>query len=189
MARKDSLERGNDNYTKAIDIILNLTPTQIKLLLPELVARYTKKGHTKLYTSDGVIDKEKGKVRLTEYQYKTLKLKYGDTYMRHSMEELTNYIKWLELHQDISKYKSKLMQLNSRTHAKELDYGGWVYDKCKKYIKTISEINLNVNPYLIEDISVARKYIACMSPALRREPDVQFLFEKFPELIDEFNEE
>ena len=184
MARKISQDRGNDNYTMLIDLILSLTPNQVKLLYQELKARYTNRGHTKKYNVDGEIDKENGRIRLTEYQYKALKLKYGETYMKHAMRELDGYIEFLELHQDIGKYRSKLCQINSRTHSKELDYGGWVYDKCKKYISAIDTNTIIVNPFLIEDISVARKYIESLSPSMRKMPDVIWLVEKFPELND-----
>lgn len=185
MARKVDLDRGNDNYSMLIDLIMSLTPKQVKLLYQELKARYTSRAHTKIYNELGEQDKEQGKIRLTEYQYKTLRTKYGDNYIHKSFHVLTEYIKYLELHQDISKYRSKLCQLNSRTHSKELDYGGWVYDKCKGYIIKQDEItNLTVNPFLIDDFSVAKKYIECLPPSMRRQPDVMFLVEKFPELND-----
>ena len=189
MARKESLDHGNDNYTVLIDLILSLTPTQVKLLLQELKARYTNRGHTKKYNREGVIDKEHGRIRLTEYQYKTLRLKFGDTYMKHAMYEMDNYIEWLELHQDIGKYRSKLCQLNYRTHSKEFDYGGWIYDKCKKYIRPLEDVNVCVNPLLIEDISVARKYIESLPMSMRQQPDVMGLLIKFPELAKEIYNE
>lgn len=183
MARKESLDHGNDDYTMLIDLILSLSPNRAKQLLQELKSRFTNRGHTKLYNTEGEIDKEKGKVRLTEYQYKALRTKYGDTYMKHSLKEMTNYIEWLEAHQDVGKYRSKLLQLNSRTHVKELDYDGWVYEKNKKYIRALeAPINISVNPFLINDISVARKYIEALPFSMRRMPDVLYLVEKFPEL-------
>lgn len=182
MVRKNSLDRGNDTYTMLIDLILGLSPNQVKLLYQELKARYTTRAHTKKWTPEGEVDKEKGRIRLTEYQFKALRLKFGETYMKHALFELDNYIKFLELHQDESKYRGKLCQINSRTHSKELDYGGWVYDKCKKYINKLEECNLSVNPLLIEDFSVAKKYIELMPISMRRQPDVLFLIEKFPEL-------
>lgn len=181
MVRKESLDHGNDNYTMLIDLILNLTPTQVKMLYQELKARYTNRGHTKRYNALGELDKEHGRIRLTEYQFKTLRLKYGKTYMQKALNEMDEYIAWLELHQDIGKYRSKLCQLNSRTHAKEFDAGGWVYDKCKKYINQVNT-DVCVSPFLIEDISVARKYIEALPLSMRKMPDVMWLVEKFPEL-------
>jgi hypothetical protein len=186
MVRKKSLERGNDNYTMLIDLILSLTPNQVKLLYQELKARFTNRGHTRLYNLEGEIDKEKGKVRLTPYQYQAIRTKYGDNYMKHALKEMTEYLTWLELHQDIPKYRSQLLKLNSRTHSKEMDYDGWIYNKCKKYISEVLSENVKVNPFLIDDISVARKYIESLSPEMRRMPDVICLLEKFPELHEYF---
>ena len=182
MARKQSLDRGNDNYTMLIDIILNLSPKQAEKLYQELKIRYTTRGHTKLYTPEGIEDKEKGLVRLTKHQYSTLRLKYGDSYIKQAILEMEKYIKFLKQHEDVAKYRTKLMDLNSRTHSKELDHGGWVYEKCKGYINVNIEPQMPVNPFLINDISVARKYIESLSEEMRKMPDVIWLLEKFPEL-------
>lgn len=188
MARKRSADSGNDNYTLLIDLILNLTPKQVKLLYTELRDRYTNRGHTKIYNVLGEIDKEHGRIRLTEFQYKNLRVKYGDTYMNRALQVLDDYIQYLEQHQDESKYRNKLIELKGRTHNKELSYGGWVYKKCQGYICKQPEENVvqPVNPFLIEDITVAKKYIEGLSPAMRRMPDVQLLLTKFPTLKDLF---
>lgn len=190
MARKASMDTGNDNYTMLIDIIINLTPKQARDLYQELKPRFTRKAHTKIYNVLGEIDPENGKIRLTEYQYKALRTKYGDTYMNKAFQELDSRIRYYEQHPDNfdpsgRSYKQKLRDMNKRTHVKELDYKGWVYEKCKGYIQQKSkEIEVSVNPYLIEDVSVARKYIEGMSKEMRKMPDVLWLVEKFPELID-----
>ena len=185
MARKQSLDMGNDNLTMLIDIILSLTPKQVEKEYLRMRTMYTNKGHTKIYNELGEEDKENGKIRLTRHQYKTIRTKYGSNYMNKALHTLTEYIKYLELHQDISKYKQKLLELNSRTHSKELSYGGWVYEKCKQWVVQQDEIdNLIINPFLIDDYSVAKKYIESLSIEMRKEPDVLWLVEKFPELKD-----
>lgn len=190
MARKESLERGNDNYTMLIDLILNLTPKQVKLLYTELKSRYSGRAMTKVYNELGEIDKENGKVRLTEHQYKTLRVKYGDTYMNKALHVMSEYIRFLELHQDESKWRSKLQTLKARTHCKELEFGGWVYDKCKSYICKQEDIsNISINPFTIDDISVAKKYIEALPLSMRKQPDVIWLIEKFPELNNLLEEE
>ena len=73
MARK--IDRGLDIYDLLIDIVMNLSPLQAKNLYIELSSRYSKRGRTKLYNSNGELD-SKGKVRLTEYQYKALRTDY-----------------------------------------------------------------------------------------------------------------
>lgn len=183
MARKKSMDHGNDTFSMLLDIISNLSPNQIEAEYQRMKIKYTNKGHTKLYNVEGEEDKENGKVRLTRYQFKALQMKYGLTYMKHALQEMTGYIQWLELHQDQSKYKQKLNDLNQRTHAKEFDYGGWVYSKCKKYIQQINT-QIIVNPFTINDVSVARRYIESLSPETRKMPDVLWLVEKFPELND-----
>lgn len=183
MARKKSMDHGNDTFSMLLDIISNLSPNQIEAEYQRMKIKYTNKGHTKLYNVEGEEDKENGKVRLTRYQFKALQMKYGLTYMKHALQEMTGYIQWLELHQDQSKYKQKLNDLNQRTHAKEFDHGGWVYSKCKKYIRQI-DTQIIVNPFTINDVSVARRYIESLSLETRRMPDVLWLVQKFPELND-----
>lgn len=184
MARKTDLDRGNDNYTLLIQLIMSLTPKQAKMLLQELNARYSRRARTKLYNSLGEIDKEHGRIRLTEHQYKTLRVKYGDTYMNRALQEMDNYIHFLEEHQDENRYKQQLLKYNSQTHAKYFDYGGWVYEKYKSLVCQKVSDHLPVNPFLIEDYSVARQYVESLSPSMRKMPDVMFLAEKFPELND-----
>ena len=183
MARKESMDRGNDNFSMLLDIIFNLTPLQADALYKELRTRYTSKGHTKYYNTECVQDKENGVVRLTEYQFRALQIKYGRRYLQHAIQEMTNYINWLKQHQDEPKYRSQLEKLMKRTHCKELDYGGWVYSKCHKYINKV-DTQIIINPFVIEDVSVARRYIESLSPEMRKMPDVMWLVEKFPELND-----
>ena len=191
MARKNSSDNGNDNYTMLIDIIINLTPKQARDLYQELKPRFTRKSRTKLYNVLGEIDTENGKIRLTEYQYKSLRTKYGDTYIHKAFQALDNRIRYYEQHLDEhspydgKSYKLKLREMNNRTHIKELEYGGNIYEYCKQYISAQApELRVNFNPYLIEDVSVARKYIESLSLEMRKYPDVQFLVEKFPELME-----
>lgn len=185
MGRKIDLDRGNDNLSMLIDLIMGLSPGQIKSLYIELRDRYTKRGRTVYYNELGEVDKENGKVRLTPYQYKSIRVKYGEQYTHRALTEMTNYIKYLELHQDEAKYRNKLVQLNQRSHCKELEYGGWVYDKCKSLIcSPVSSTDIIINPFTIDDYSVAKKYIESLSPEMRRMPDVMGLVEKFPELND-----
>ena len=185
MARKIDLDRGNDNLTMLIDLILDLSPNQVKMLYQELKARYTRRAHTKLYNELGEVDKVNGKVRLTEHQMKTLRVKYGDSYFFRALTEMTNYVKFLELHKDEAKYRSKLCQLNSRTHNKELESGGWVYEKCKSLICKQDDLkDIITSPYLIDDYSVARKYVESLPQQMRKMPYLLWLVEKFPELND-----
>ena len=46
------LVRGNDTYDMLIDLILNLSPAQAKLLYSELLPRYTKTGRVKIYNEN-----------------------------------------------------------------------------------------------------------------------------------------
>lgn len=182
MAKK--LKHGNDIYSLLVDIIFSLTPLQAESLYTELLARYTKRAKTKLYNEKGEED-SKGKIRLTALQYKTLRTKFGDTYVRKSFTELTNYINYLEKNMDsIPNAKSKLNKLNSGTHNALLSTdNGWVYNKCKSFICT-ERPKLNINPYLIDDIGTAREYIKSIPKELRENAyDVKSLLLKFPELV------
>lgn len=181
MARKKSLDRDNDVYSLLLGIILDLSPNQAEAEYKYLRDKYTNRGRTKTYNSNGDIDKENGKVRLTPFQFRGLQTKYGDVYVRRAIAEMEEYIRFLELHQDVGKYRNKLNELLKRTHAKELDYGGWVYEKCKRFINA-SDTKININPFDINDISVARKYIENLSMEMRKMPDVQMLVLRFPEL-------
>jgi len=185
MARKESLDHGKDDLTMLIELLVTLTPTQQKSLYEDLKTRYTNRKHTKIYNELGEIDKVNGKVRLTEHQYKSLRVKYGDSYMNKALQEMTRYINFLETHQDESKYRRKLEDLNKRSHCKEFEFGGWVYEKCKCFIcKQEGLEEVRINPFLIDDISVARKYIESLPMSMRRQPDVMWIVEKFPELND-----
>ena len=131
MARKKSLDRDNDVYSLLLGIILDLSPNQAEAEYKYLRDKYTNRGRTKTYNSNGD--------------------------------------------------RNKLNELLKRTHAKELDYGGWVYEKCKRFINA-SDTKININPFDINDISVARKYIENLSMEMRKMPDVQMLVLRFPEL-------
>lgn len=182
MARK--IDRGLDIYDLLIDLVMNLTPLQAKNLYIELSARYIKRGRTKLYNQDGELD-NKGKVRLTEYQYKALRTDYGDTYIKRAFKELTRYIEYLEANQETNcKYKSKLRDYNSKTHINLFKEKGWVYDKCRQYICK-DRIKVALNPYAIEDFNTACEYIKSIPPEIRENAfDVKMLMMKFPELKD-----
>lgn len=187
MARKKSMDRGNNNFSMLMDIICNLTPKQIEREYIRMRTRYTKRGLTKLWNAEGEQDKENGKIRLTEYQMKALYIKYGETYMKHALQQLTDYIVFMEEHPDYMSKKGRtakeiLDDLQTRNHTKELD-GGWVFDKMKKYVRKV-DTYISVNPFVIEDISVARKYIESLPMEMRKMPDVMWLVEKFPELND-----
>ena len=90
MARK--LDRGLDIYDLLIDIVMNLTPLQAKNLYTELSARYNRRSRTKLYNENGELD-NKGKVRLTEYQYKALRTDYGDTFIKRTFVDRHSFHK------------------------------------------------------------------------------------------------
>lgn len=187
MAAKN--KHGLDVYDLLLEIIYNLSPLQAEKLYSELLPRYTRRAKTHLYNENGEEDTN-GKVRLLPYQYKAIRTKNGDTFMRRAFLELTNYIKFLEENQDTSsKYKAKLREYNSKTHVNLLSPDGWVYEKNKAYI--ISERpKVQVNPYLIEDFATAREYIKSIPKEIRDNAiDVQMLLMKFPELQDVVQDE
>lgn len=177
---------GLDVYTMIIDIVMNLTPLQADNLLSDLMVRYNKKGRVSRYNAEGEEDKEYGQIRLMPFQYRTLRTKYGDTYIKRAFKELTDYINYLkantENHPD---YKSKLRIYTTGTHNKVLKEGGWVYEKCKQYVCASRVQTIKVNPFLIEDFNTAKEYIRNIPQEMRSNAmDVQALLIKFPELID-----
>lgn len=175
-------KHGLEIYDLLIEIIVSLSPNQAENLYSELLPRYTRRAKVTLYNSEGIEDKL-GKIRLLPNQYKTLRVKFGDSYIKKSFLELTRYIEFLEKNQDITKYKQKLRDYNSKTHNLLLT-SGWVYEKCKQYIVK-ERPKLNVNPYEIDDFSVAREYIKNIPYEVRQNAlDVQMLIMKFPELQD-----
>ena len=176
-------KHGLEIYDLLIELIVGLSPRQAETLYSELLPRYTKRAKTHLYNSEGVEDKENGKVRLLPNQYRTLRVKYGDTYIKRAFTELTNYIEFLEKNQDVPKYKTKLKDYMSKTHNLILD-SGWVYEKCKQW-KTSAQVKLNINPYEIDDFHTAKEYIKNIPKDIRDSAlDVQMLLMKFPELSD-----
>ena len=180
MAAKN--KHGLEIYDLLIELIISISPNQAEKLYSELLPRYTKRARVTLYNSDGEEDNN-GKVRLLKNQYKTLRVKFGDSYVKKAFLELTNYINFLEKNQDIPKYKQKLKDYNSKTHNLLLT-DGWVYEKCKQYIVK-DRPKINVNPYMIDDFATAREYIKNIPPAIRNTAlDVQMLIMKFPELSD-----
>ena len=184
MARND---KGNDIYSMILEIVFNLSPKQAEGLYAYLLPRYTTRARSKLYNADGEEDVN-GKIRLLPSQYQAIRTKYGDNYMHKAFKELTNYILFLEKNQDVPKYKQKLKKLEKETHNMILaSDGGWVYRKCKDYAVS-DRVPINVNPFLIDDLNTARKYIESIPANLRDMPDVQSLLLRFPQLVDEFND-
>ena len=180
MAAKN--RHGLEIYDLLIELIISISPNQAEKLYSELLPRYTKRARVTLYNSDGEEDNN-GKVRLLKSQYKTLRVIFGDSYVKKAFLELTNYINFLEKNQDVPKYKQKLKDYNSKTHNLLLT-DGWVYEKCKQYIVK-DRPKINVNPYMIDDFATAREYIKNIPPAIRNTAlDVQMLIMKFPELSD-----
>lgn len=184
MAKKNP--HGLDIYTMLIDIIMNLTPLQAESLYSDLLARYNKSGRVTRYNSDGEEDRENGLVRLMPFQYRTLRTKFGDSYIKKAFKELTNYINYLKEHTDDKyDYKRKLRIYSTGTHNKELKEGGWVYEKCKQYICSDRVNSIKINPFLIDDFNTAKEYIKHIPEDMRNTAmDVQALLLKFPELKD-----
>lgn len=177
---------GLDVYTMIIDIVMNLTPLQADNLLTDLLARYNKQGRVSRYNQDGEEDRENGLVRLMPFQYRTLRTRFGDSYIKRAFKELTNYINFLkenaENHPD---YKSKLRNYTTGTHNKVLKEGGWVYEKCKQYACSDRPSQIKINPFLIEDFNTAAEYIKHIPKEMRETAmDVQALLLKYPELIE-----
>lgn len=184
MARKNP--HGLDIYTMLIDIIMKLTPLQAESLYSDLMARYNKSGRVTRYNVDGEEDRENGRVRLMPFQYKTLRTKFGDTFIKRAFKELTNYIEYIEKHtEDHPDFKRKARLYNTGTHNKYLKEDGWVYEKCKQYICTDRASQIKINPFLIEDFEVAKEYIRNIPKEMRNTAmDVKMLLLKFPELND-----
>ena len=180
MAAKN--KHGLEIYDLLIELIISISPNQAEKLYSELLPRYTKRARVTLYNSDGEEDSN-GKIRLLKSQYKTIRVQFGDSYIKKAFLELTNYINFLEKNQDVPKYKQKLKDYNSKTHNLLLT-DGWVYEKCKQYIVK-DRPKINVNPYMIDDFATAREYVKNIPPAIRNTAlDVQMLIMKFPELSD-----
>lgn len=175
---------GNDIYDLLIALIIDLSPNQAKRLYSELLPRYTRKAKVKLYNEQGELDQENGKVRLMESQYKSIRTKFGDSYVKVAFRELTNYLKFLEEHQDESVYKRKYKDYMSKSHNLLLTEG-WVYHKCKGYIIS-DRPKIALNPFEIEDYNTAKEYIKSISKEIRETAlDVKLLYMKFPQLKDE----
>lgn len=170
-----------------LDLIFSLSPLQIEKLYKELLPRYTLRGRVKLYNEDGE-ESQDGKVRLMPCQYRTIRTKFGDTYMRKTFRRLTEYITFLEEHvEDRPDYKQKLKKLKTGTHNAILGHpDGWLYQDYKTFICTDRPKQLNVNPYLIDDIGTAREYIKMIPRDMWNESlDVKSLLLKFPTLATE----
>ncbi|MCM1324111.1 MAG: hypothetical protein NC218_08110 [Acetobacter sp.] len=186
MTRK-KLRMGNDTYDLLIDLIMNLSPIQAEGLYKELLPRYTTRGRVRLYNAQGEEDKN-GRIRLVPYQYRAIRTKYGDTYVHKAFKELSDYIQFLEEHQNNdSKYKAKLNQINKGTHNALIGHpNGWVYRKCKSFICHDRPKQVNVNPYLIDDIATAREYLLMIPRDTWNDSmDVQSLLMRFPTLATE----
>jgi len=182
------IKMGNDIYDLLIALILDLSPNQAQRLYSELLPRYSRKAKVKLYNADGEPDPEHGKVRLMESQYKAIRTKFGDTYIKKAFKELTSYIEYMEAHQDETVYKQKLRQYNSKSHNILLTED-WVYEKCKGYIVK-ERPKLSINPFMIEDYNTAKEYVLSINKSLWDSAmDIKMLFLKFPTLKDEVSQE
>lgn len=186
MAKK--LEQGNDIYDLVINLILNLSPKQCLDVYNDLAPRYARQRGTILFDENGEENKE-GKVRLTKYQYKAMRTKYGDSYIKKAFTELSNYIKFLEEHlTEKPEYKQRLKKYKSGTHNLELTEG-WVFNKCKQYI-CHEQPKVSINPFTIEDFHTAKEYIKSLPKDMRSCLDVKALLLKFPTLATiDFDEE
>lgn len=183
-------KQGNDIYDLLIDLIMQLSPNAARRLYNEVKPRYSRnaRNQIKLYNQDGELD-PMGKVRLTEYQYKAMRLKFGDSYIRKAFTELTNYISFLERHQDESKYRAKLYQYKNKGSHNVLLTEDWVYDKCK-YLISKDPPKVAVNPYMIDDYATAKEYVKNINKSLWETAlDVRLLFIKFPTLKDDIEGE
>lgn len=181
MAQKN--KQGNDIYDLLINLILNLSPKQCLKVYNELQPRYSRQKGTIYYDEAGEENPD-GKVRLTRYQYKAMRTKFGDSYIKKSFEELTRYIKFLEEHfEEKPEYKSQLKKYKSGTHNLELTQG-WVFNKCKQYV-CHDQPKVAVNPFMIEDYNTAKEYIKSIPEDMRNCLDVKALLLKFPQLKDE----
>lgn len=175
---------GAQIWDLCINIILSLSDRQCEVLYDYLISHYTRRSKIKLYNADGEEDKDHGLIRLMPSQYQTLRTKYGDNYIKKSFKELTNYIKYLDEHQDFRpEYKGKFKKLSSGSHMMLLGHpNGWVFQKCKNYI-CVEPPKIPTNPYMIDDFNTAREYVKSIPREFREESmDVQGLFLKFPEL-------
>lgn len=181
MARKH--QQGNDIYDLTINLILNLSPDQCLKVYNELQPRYDRQKGTVIYDENGEENKD-GKIRLTRYQYKALRTKYGDSYMKVAFRELTDYITFLEEHfNEKPIYKQQLKKYKSGTHNLELSTG-WVYRKCKQYVCN-DPPKININPFTIEDYATAKEYVKSLPEDMRHCLDVKALLLKFPQLASE----
>lgn len=186
MVRK-KIREGNQTIDLLLDLIFSLSPLQLDNLYKELLPRYTKRGRVTLYDSEGKENPE-GKIRLMPCQYRTIRTRYGDSYIVRAFSELTNYITFLEEHlEDRPDYKQKLKRLKTGTHNALIGHpDGWVYQKHKAYICSDRLPQLNVNPYLIDDISTAREYLRMIPrDTWNNSMDVSNLLLRFPTLATE----
>lgn len=176
------LVRGNDTYDLLIDIILNLTPLQAKNLYSELRPRYTSTGRVKTYNLN-LEEDVKGKVRLMPFQFRLIRTKYGDSYLKEAFKELYSYMDYLEKNVEEADCKKKLKQYSTGTHNKHLiPPDGWVYNKMKKFIIK-NPPKLSINPFTIEDLDTATEYVMSIPKELwATSMDVQSLLLRFPEL-------
>lgn len=175
-------KQGNDIYDLLIYLVTNLSPNQALKLYNEIEPRYARQKGTVYYNENGEEDRD-GKVRLTRYQYKTMRTKFGDSYIKKAFGELTSYITFLEEHLNEKPiYKQQLKKYKSGTHNLELSEG-WVYNKCKQYICS-EPPKLNINPFMIEDYATAKEYIKSIPEEMRNSLDVKALLMKFPQLKD-----
>lgn len=181
--RKD----GNSTMDLLLDLIFSLSPLQIEKLYKELLPRYTTRGPVKLYDVNGE-ENPNGKVRLMPCQYRSIRTKFGDTFVRKTFTRLTEYITFLEenveSHPD---YKKKLKTLKTGTHNAIIAHpDGWLYQSYKAFICADRPKQINVNPYLIDDIGTAREYIKMIPRDMWNDSmDVKSLLLKFPTLATE----
>lgn len=182
--KKSKLVHGNGIYDLLISLIFTLSPYQAERLYSEILPRYSKRAKVKCYNPSLEADAN-GRIRLTEIQYKSIRAKYGDSYTKKAFLELNNYIEYLEKNQEgDSRNVSKLNKLRTGTH-NLLFTEGWVYEKCNGLV-VMDRPQLEVNPYLINDMDTAREYIRSIPKEIRHTAfDVKSLLMKFPELVNE----
>lgn len=140
------------------------------------------------FNRDGVEDKKEGKVRLRRQDIAKITELLGEKYLLLAIQIMYDYISYLEQQApyDASK-RRKLRDLKTRNHYIDLTRG-WVAEKIEKDYPAINR-SLDTETLTLESVKTleqARIYLKTIPSYLRiNNPEVIFLTNKYPELLEE----
>lgn len=128
-----------------------------------------------------------GVVRLRKQDYNKIIAEYGLEYFLQACTKMAGYIQFLQDNEEYNpKYKRTLRDLKTRNHYIDITKGWIARDLDAEGCKRNKQSKCDIDFFDIENPTQAREYISHIPKELRvNNYEVEFLFNKYPELLEE----